>query len=195
VTTFIAHFLFVYGINANKSQLGCKLIAIAQYYFSTCGYLWYAIGSVHLYRMLTELRDINTTKRSPPLVYYLAAYILALLSTGLTLGLKNDLFTNFDSTLSLIVPFNSPAAAHHFDMSSLFCWLNVNQQTEIVYAYFVPILILISVGLVLLGLAYRQLRLNTFKQTDVGLANQSILASLILLPLMSASTLSRFKIV
>lgn len=134
--------------------------------------------------MLTELRDINSTPRFP-IIYYLIGYLLPLISVGLTLGLKQDLYTNYDATLSIIL---YPMARLH-DMSSVFCWLNVNQQAEILYSYLAPILVILVLFLALLAFSYRELKLNTFKQTDVKLVNQSIVASLALLPIKCGVTL------
>ncbi len=63
------------------------------------------------------------------------------------------------------------------------------------FVYFVPILCTAIVSLGFLGLAYRQLRINTFKQTDLRLATQSIVSSLVLLPFACASSALMFMLV
>lgn len=190
LSTLLTHGLFAFGVNSNKSQLGCKLIATAEYYLTTSSYLWYALIAVHLYRMLTELRDINSSPRSP-LIYYLVGYVLPLVSTGLALGLRQDLFTNLESTLSIV---QYPMLSRPLDTmsASLFCWLNVHQPAEIVYALLVPVLIILAIFLGFVAFAYSHLRRNSFKQTDTKLVGQSLVASLVLLPAKSGATLFMF---
>lgn len=148
--------------------------------------------------MLTELRDINS-RRSPPLIYYMIGYVLPLVSTGLTLGLRQDLFTNYDdsSALTIIQSSSGPTQIHRLDgIASLFCWLNVHQPTDIVYSLILPISFILAVFICSAALVYRQLRRRNLKQqqqqTDPKLVPHSLIAALLLLPFMSGTTMFMF---
>ena len=59
LNVFFLQLIFFVGINGNTSHITCKFVSILQHYFHLSSYLWLFIISLHLYRMLTELRDIN----------------------------------------------------------------------------------------------------------------------------------------
>ena len=40
-------------------QVLCKVVAIVLHYFFMCTFAWMFVETLHLYRMLTEIRNIN----------------------------------------------------------------------------------------------------------------------------------------
>lgn len=177
LNVFLLELIFFLGVNSNKSQIFCKFIAIMEHYFSLTAYLWMLLIAVHLYRMLTELRDINVSGSCAPVVYYLIGYVLPTLMVSLTLGIKNDVYTNYDSTITI---FNYPIA--RLDCSSVFCWLNINQTNELFVVYLLPVVVMVFFSLVLLMLSCRELKKTNFKQTDISLVNRSLVSSFVLIP-------------
>lgn len=176
-------FIFYVGVNLNESQLICKLISILQHYFNITTYIWMLIISLHLYRMLTELRDINKVGSALPVFYYVIGYVAPSIIVSITLGIKQDVYTNYDLTLSFL---NYPISK--LDLSSVYCWLNINNFTDIFFIYILPITIVVFLFLCLTLLSYKEIQKNTFKQTDLKLVYQSLIGSLILLPFNCAIT-------
>jgi len=43
----------------NVLQLACKMVAIVLHYFCMCVFAWMFVDALHIYRMMTEIRDIN----------------------------------------------------------------------------------------------------------------------------------------
>ncbi len=50
------------------------------------------VESVHLYRMLTEIRDIN---HGPMRFYYFTGYAVPAIIVGLTVGVRADQYGNY----------------------------------------------------------------------------------------------------
>jgi hypothetical protein len=184
---FLIQFLFSLGVNnINQSVILCKFLAILQHYLNLAAYMWMLLLALHLYRMLTELRDINKLGSTPPVFYYLVAYLAPIIVIGLTLGIKQDVYTNYDSNLASLYAYQPDLT------SSIYCWLNVNYIAECMFVFVLPLSICILLFAVLTVLSYRELRNTTFKQTDLELVQQSLIASIILLPFMCATTVFLF---
>lgn len=173
---FLLQFIFFIGVNSNESHIICKLVSIVQHYLSITTYAWIFIINLHLYRMLTELRDINKIGSRLPVFYYVIGYIAPIIIVSLTLAIKQDIYTNYDLTLSFI---NYPV--NKLDLSSVYCWLNINNFNDILYILIFPIGIFVFLFLILGILSYKEIKKTTFKQTDVKLVFQSLLSSLVLL--------------
>ena len=150
--------IFFFGINANLSQILCKFLAITQHYLHLAAYLWLLIAALHLYRMLTELRDINkpnpTSKNSHlPLFYYILALGLPAICVSLTLAIKQEIYTNF-SLFGNLYETTSNTNSHihgssnnnnsfaNFYISSVYCWLCVTNYYEIFYVLILPLAII-----------------------------------------------------
>lgn len=69
----------------------CKLVAIFLHYSFQCLFTWMLIESIHLYRMLTEIRDIN---RGPMRFYYFLGYGSAAIIVALSVGVRADQYGN-----------------------------------------------------------------------------------------------------
>ncbi|XP_067630827.1 protocadherin-like wing polarity protein stan [Eurosta solidaginis] len=100
---FFAELLFFVGMQSRRNLLEnefpCKLIAICLHYFWLAAFAWTTVDCVHLYRMLTEMRDIN---HGPMGFYFAMGYGAPSIVVGLSVGVR----------------------AHEYG-NSLFCWLSV----------------------------------------------------------------------
>jgi hypothetical protein len=180
---FLIQFLFFLGVNnINQSVILCKFLAILQHYLNLAAYMWLLLIALHLYRMLTELRDINKIGSTPPVFYYLIAYLAPIIVIGLTLGIKQEVYTNYDSNLASMYAYQPDLT------NSVYCWLNVSYLAECTFVFILPLSVSILLFLVLIVLSYKELRNTTFKQTDLELVQQSLIGALILFPFMCATT-------
>lgn len=73
-------------------QFPCKLVAIMLHYFWLSAFSWVLVDSVHLYRMLTEMHDINHGQMR---FYYTVGYGLPAVVVGLSVGVRADQYGNF----------------------------------------------------------------------------------------------------
>uniref|UniRef100_A0A182NV34 Protocadherin-like wing polarity protein stan n=1 Tax=Anopheles dirus TaxID=7168 RepID=A0A182NV34_9DIPT len=103
---FTAELLFFVAIQARRDLLDnefpCKLVAIALHYSWLAAFAWTTVDCVHLYRMLTEMRDIN---HGPMGFYHTIGYGAPALLVGLSVGVRVHEYGN-----------------------SLFCWLSVYES-------------------------------------------------------------------
>ncbi|XP_049292738.1 protocadherin-like wing polarity protein stan isoform X2 [Anopheles funestus] len=103
---FSAELLFFVAIQARRDLLDnefpCKLVAIALHYSWLAAFAWTTVDCVHLYRMLTEMRDIN---HGPMGFYHTIGYGAPALLVGLSVGVRVHEYGN-----------------------SLFCWLSVYES-------------------------------------------------------------------
>ena len=175
VNVLLMQIIFFIGVNGNSSQISCKFISILQHYFHLSSYLWLFLVSLHLYRMLTELRDINKLGSAPPVFYYVIAYVTPTIMVGLTLGIKQDIYSNYDS-----ISGTYPLSQH--DLASVYCWLNMSSYNEVFIVFFLPITAIVFAFLVLTILSFKESKQSTFKQTDISLVQHSLILSIILLP-------------
>lgn len=63
--------VLTYANEAVHLQIICKVIAIILHFFYLCVFAWIFVEALHLYRMLTEIRNINTGNMK---FYYLLGY-------------------------------------------------------------------------------------------------------------------------
>ena len=73
-------------------QFLCKLLAMGLHYIWLCIFSWLLIESIHLYRMLTELRDVNHGHMS---FYYSMGYGFPAVILGLSVGVRADQYGNY----------------------------------------------------------------------------------------------------
>uniref|UniRef100_A0A8C2IY92 Cadherin, EGF LAG seven-pass G-type receptor 2 n=1 Tax=Cyprinus carpio TaxID=7962 RepID=A0A8C2IY92_CYPCA len=86
---FIAHLVFILGIN----QFLCTVMAILLHFLWLCVFSWLFLEGLHVYRMLSELRDINY---GPMRFYYLIGWGVPAFITGLAVGLDPEGYGNPD---------------------------------------------------------------------------------------------------
>ena len=72
-------------------QLFCRLIAIALHYFYMAGFSWLFVDILHIYRMLTEIRNIDVGSMK---FYYLIAYVIPGIIVSLAVGLNTEGYGN-----------------------------------------------------------------------------------------------------
>ena len=93
---FLSELLYLVALKARhalvNNEVPCKLIAIGLHYSWLCTFAWTLVDSIHLYRMLTEMRDIN---HGPMRFYYTLGYAIPALAVSLTMGVRADQYGNF----------------------------------------------------------------------------------------------------
>jgi len=61
-------------------QVVCTLIAVILHYFFLCAFCWMFVESLHIYRRMTDIRDVN---HGPMRFYYILGYGLVFLDLEL----------------------------------------------------------------------------------------------------------------
>ncbi|XP_068147300.1 protocadherin-like wing polarity protein stan isoform X2 [Drosophila tropicalis] len=159
---FFAELLFFIGMQSRRnlleleSEFPCKLIAICLHYFWLAAFAWTTVDCVHLYRMLTEMRDIN---HGPMGFYFAMGYGAPAVVVGLSVGVR----------------------AHEYG-NSLFCWLSVYEP--VVWWLVGPIAGMSLVNLLILFVSVKAA--FTLKDHVLGFGNLRTLLwlSVVSLPLM-----------
>ncbi|XP_035376437.1 cadherin EGF LAG seven-pass G-type receptor 2 isoform X2 [Electrophorus electricus] len=126
-TLFIAELLFIFGINQTENPFVCTIIAILLHFFYMCVFSWLFLESLHVYRMLSELRDINSGAMR---FYYLIGWGVPAIITGLAVGLDPEGYGNPD-----------------------FCWLSL--YDTLIWSLAGPIALVVAMNLFLYILASR----------------------------------------
>nr|XP_048682562.1 cadherin EGF LAG seven-pass G-type receptor 2 isoform X1 [Caretta caretta] len=122
---FLAELVFLLGINQADVPFACTVIAILLHFFYMCTFAWLLLEALHLYRMLTEVRDIN---HSPMRFYYMVGWGVPAFITGLAVGLDPEGYGNPD-----------------------FCWLSI--YDTLVWSFAGPIAFAVSTSVFLHVLA------------------------------------------
>ncbi|XP_030388378.1 protocadherin-like wing polarity protein stan [Scaptodrosophila lebanonensis] len=157
---FFAELLFFVGMQSRRhlleNEFPCKLIAICLHYFWLAAFAWTTVDCVHLYRMLTEMRDIN---HGPMGFYFAMGYGAPAVVVGLSVGVR----------------------AHEYG-NSLFCWLSVYEP--VVWWLVGPIAGMSLVNLLILFVSVKAA--FTLKDHVLGFGNLRTLLwlSVVSLPLM-----------
>ncbi|XP_035787631.1 protocadherin-like wing polarity protein stan isoform X1 [Anopheles albimanus] len=157
---FTAEVLFFVAIQARRELLDnefpCKLVAIGLHYSWLAAFAWTTVDCVHLYRMLTEMRDIN---HGPMGFYHTMGYGAPALLVGLAVGVRVHEYGN-----------------------SLFCWLSVYES--VIWWMVGPIAIVSVFDLFILFLSVRAA--FTIKDHVLGFGNLRTLLwlSVVSLPLL-----------
>lgn len=73
-------------------QITCKLFAIGLHYLWLSAFSWMLVDAVHLYRMLTEMRDIN---HGPMRFYYSMGYVVPAVVVSLAVGVRAHQYGNY----------------------------------------------------------------------------------------------------
>jgi cadherin EGF LAG seven-pass G-type receptor 1 len=75
-----------------SSDLPCKLVAIGLHYLWLASFFWMLVDALHLYRMLTEMRDIN---HGPMRFYYSMGYVVPAVVVSLAVGVRAHQYGNY----------------------------------------------------------------------------------------------------
>uniref|UniRef100_A0A673XJJ7 Cadherin, EGF LAG seven-pass G-type receptor 2 n=1 Tax=Salmo trutta TaxID=8032 RepID=A0A673XJJ7_SALTR len=115
---FISELIFILGINLADNPFVCTIIAILLHFFYLCTFSWLFLEGLHVYRMLSEIRDINY---GPMRFYYMIGWGVPAFITGLAVGLDPEGYGNPD-----------------------FCWLSV--YDTLIWSLAGPIAMVVSVS-------------------------------------------------
>lgn len=90
---FFSQLVFVIGITQTGNPFLCTVIAILLHYVYMSTFAWTFVESLHVYRMLTEVRNIDT---GPMRFYYVVGWGIPAIITGLAVGLDPQGYGNPD---------------------------------------------------------------------------------------------------
>ncbi|XP_066111220.1 cadherin EGF LAG seven-pass G-type receptor 1 isoform X2 [Saccopteryx bilineata] len=90
---FFSQLVFVIGITQTGNPFLCTVIAIALHYVYMSTFAWTFVESLHVYRMLTEVRNIDA---GPMRFYYVVGWGIPAIVTGLAVGLDPQGYGNPD---------------------------------------------------------------------------------------------------
>ncbi|XP_045034928.1 protocadherin-like wing polarity protein stan isoform X2 [Daphnia magna] len=131
VCLLLAQLLFLLALKLRGTvqhhEFVCKLLAMGLHYLWLCIFSWLMIESIHLYRMLTELRDVNHGHMS---FYYSVGYGLPAIILGLSVGVRADQYGNY-----------------------YFCWLSVFES--VIWSLVGPCCFMIVCSLITFGMGLR----------------------------------------
>ncbi|XP_061583050.1 cadherin EGF LAG seven-pass G-type receptor 2 isoform X2 [Cololabis saira] len=124
---FLSELIFILGINQADNPFLCTVIAILLHFFYLCSFSWLFLEGLHVYRMISEVRDINY---GPMRFYYLIGWGVPAFITGLAVGLDPEGYGNPD-----------------------FCWLSM--YDTLIWSFAGPIAMVVSMNVFLYILSSR----------------------------------------
>ncbi|XP_053172608.1 cadherin EGF LAG seven-pass G-type receptor 2 [Scomber japonicus] len=124
---FFSELIFILGINHADNPFLCTVIAILLHFFYLCTFSWLFLEGLHVYRMISEVRDINY---GPMRFYYLIGWGVPAFITGLAVGLDPEGYGNPD-----------------------FCWLSM--YDTLIWSFAGPIAMVVSMNIFLYILSSR----------------------------------------
>ncbi|XP_061496273.1 cadherin EGF LAG seven-pass G-type receptor 1 isoform X3 [Rhineura floridana] len=124
---FFSELVFLMGINQTENPFVCTVIAILLHYFYMSTFAWMFVEQLHIYRMLTEVRNINFGHMR---FYYVMGWGIPAIITGLAVGLDPQGYGNPD-----------------------FCWLSVHDT--LIWSFAGPIVIVVVINIVIFILAVK----------------------------------------
>uniref|UniRef100_A0A8C4XIS4 Cadherin EGF LAG seven-pass G-type receptor 1 n=1 Tax=Falco tinnunculus TaxID=100819 RepID=A0A8C4XIS4_FALTI len=139
---FFSELVFLIGINQTENPFVCTVIAILLHYFYMSTFAWMFVEQLHIYRMLTEVRNINFGHMR---FYYVVGWGIPAIITGLAVGLDPQGYGNPD-----------------------FCWLSVHDT--LIWSFAGPIVIVVVINTVIFILAMKascRRRQRSFEKTGV----------------------------
>ncbi|XP_017552506.1 cadherin EGF LAG seven-pass G-type receptor 1 isoform X2 [Pygocentrus nattereri] len=122
---FFSELVFLIGINQTDNPFVCTVIAILLHFFYMCTFAWMFVEGLHIYRMLTEMRNINYGHMR---FYYAMGWGIPAVITGLAVGLDPQGYGNPD-----------------------FCWLSVHDT--LIWSFAGPIAVVVLVNIVIFVMA------------------------------------------
>uniref|UniRef100_A0A8C1R4N8 Cadherin EGF LAG seven-pass G-type receptor 1b n=1 Tax=Cyprinus carpio TaxID=7962 RepID=A0A8C1R4N8_CYPCA len=157
---FLSELIFLTGINQTDSPFVCTVVAILLHYSYMCAFAWMFVEGLHIYRMLTEMRNINQGHMR---FYYAIGWGIPAIITGLAVGLDPQGYGNPD-----------------------FCWLSV--YDTLIWSITGPISIVVLINIVLIVLAAKA-SCGRCQQTEKSGAISSLRVAFLVLLLISATWL------
>eukprot|EP00058_Branchiostoma_floridae_P003781 XP_002589269.1 hypothetical protein BRAFLDRAFT_130073 [Branchiostoma floridae] len=156
---FIAELIFLVGVNATHNQLMCTLVAILLHYSFLTAFAWMFLEALHIYRMLTEIRNINQGHMR---FYYSIGWGAPAIIVGLAFGVKPESYGNRD-----------------------FCWLQVNDR--LFWTLAGPILLVVLINLFVFIFAVRRLLRMARKDPEHQSLKSGLMATAILIPMLGTT--------
>ncbi|XP_051545772.1 cadherin EGF LAG seven-pass G-type receptor 1 [Myxocyprinus asiaticus] len=157
---FLSELIFLTGINQTDSPFICTVVAILLHYSYMCTFAWMFVEGLHIYRMLTEMRNINQGHMR---FYYAIGWGIPAIITGLAVGLDPQGYGNPD-----------------------FCWLSVNDT--LIWSITGPISTVVLINIVLIVLAAKA-SCGRRQRTEKSGAISALRVAFLLLLLISATWL------
>ncbi|XP_017787025.1 PREDICTED: protocadherin-like wing polarity protein stan isoform X1 [Nicrophorus vespilloides] len=160
---FLAELLYFVALKARKpmvgNEFGCKLVAMGLHYLWLGAFAWMLVDALHLYRMLTEMRDIN---HGPMRFYYCIGYVLPAIIVSMAVGVRAHQYGNY-----------------------YFCWVSLYES--VIWSVVGPIGIFVFFNVGVLMFAVRAA--FTLQDHVMGFGNLRTLlwVSVVALPLLGAS--------
>ncbi|XP_068611577.1 cadherin EGF LAG seven-pass G-type receptor 1 [Brachionichthys hirsutus] len=158
---FFSELVFLLGINQTDNPFVCTVIAILLHYFYMCTFAWMFVEGLHIYRMLTELRNINHGHMR---FYYAIGWGIPAVITGLAVGLDPQGYGNPE-----------------------FCWLSVHDT--LIWSFAGPISVVVLVNIVIFILAAKASCGRRQKAVEKSGAVAALRMAFLLLLLISATWL------
>uniref|UniRef100_A0A8C6UYA7 Cadherin EGF LAG seven-pass G-type receptor 1a n=1 Tax=Neogobius melanostomus TaxID=47308 RepID=A0A8C6UYA7_9GOBI len=160
---FCSELVFLVGINQTDNPFVCTVIAILLHYFYMCTFAWMFVEGLHIYRMLTEMRNINQGNMR---FYYAIGWGIPAIITGLAVGLDPQGYGNPD-----------------------FCWLSVNDTLiwSFTNAHVIARFFLLQVNIVIFILAAKASCGRRQKAAEKSRAIPALRTAFILLLLISVT--------
>ncbi|XP_075687862.1 cadherin EGF LAG seven-pass G-type receptor 3 isoform X3 [Rhinoderma darwinii] len=115
---FLSELVFLLGINSTENEFLCTVIAILLHYFFLSTFAWLFVDGLHIYRMQTEVRNVNYGAMR---FYHAIGWGVPAIITGLAVGLDPEGYGNPD-----------------------FCWISIHDK--LVWSFAGPIAIVIVIN-------------------------------------------------
>uniref|UniRef100_A0A4X2MBG7 Cadherin EGF LAG seven-pass G-type receptor 1 n=2 Tax=Vombatus ursinus TaxID=29139 RepID=A0A4X2MBG7_VOMUR len=139
---FSSQLVFVIGIDQTENPFTCTVIAILLHYFYMGTFAWLFVEGLHIYRMLTEVRNIDSGHMR---FYYVLGWGIPAIVTGLAVGLDPQGYGNPD-----------------------FCWLSVHDT--LIWSFAGPIGIVVILNTIIFVLSARvscRLKHRTYDRSGI----------------------------
>lgn len=99
ISIILALSTYIFSINMSESSInhvGCTTIAVLVYFFFLATVTWHCMGSLHIYRRITDARNMDSgpSTQGSRSLYFLIGWFLPMICVGLSFGLKSDIFGN-----------------------------------------------------------------------------------------------------
>ncbi|XP_032892988.1 cadherin EGF LAG seven-pass G-type receptor 3 isoform X1 [Amblyraja radiata] len=158
---FSAELVFLLGINQTENQFLCTVVAILLHYFFMATFAWIFVEWLHIYRMQTEVRNINYGAMR---FYYAIGWGVPAIITGLAVGLDPEGYGNPD-----------------------FCWISVHDK--LIWSFAGPIAVVIVMNIVISLLVARISCAPTQKEAKKKSILTTVRSAFILLLIVSTTWL------
>ncbi|XP_075430641.1 cadherin EGF LAG seven-pass G-type receptor 3 isoform X2 [Ascaphus truei] len=161
VALFFSELVFLLGINRTENEFLCTVIAILLHYFFLSTFAWLFVEGLHIYRMQTEVRNVNVGAMR---FYYAIGWGVPAVITGLAVGLDPEGYGNPD-----------------------FCWISIHDK--LVWSFAGPIALVIVLNGVMFLMVAKQSCSPGQKETKKKSVLMTLRSSFILLLFISTTWL------